>query len=118
MAEVYGLFHNDEAARSPAATAYKLLYTVAQGGPYSVHVCNRNTADVTIRIAILTGTDADGYSDGGTPPGYAFVVYGRRVEGDGGEYDTPSFSLAADDKIVVWADTANVNFMNHGIAFS
>lgn len=119
MAEVLGILNNSPAARAPAATTYKVLYTATASGVLSIHVNNTNITPSGFRIAIVPASAAIP-DDGTAPPTYSFVSGGpanaHPIE-DAGEYDSPAYPVDIGTQIVIYAVNAGVTFFSGGILF-
>jgi hypothetical protein len=116
MAEVAGRFVDAEASRSPAANAYKLIYTATDQGPLSIDVCNGEAADCLISIWIVPA--AESYVDGDPPPAYSIVHKNQKIESDasrGDWWSTPVKHINTGDCIVVRTNLVGVTFYPHGI---
>jgi hypothetical protein len=119
MVEVAGRFVDAEAARAPAANAYKLIYTVPalSSGPLGIDVCNGEATDAHVDIWIVPAAEA--YADGAEPPAYSIVHKKQRVQADGTDgsfWPSPVKHVNAGDCIVVRTDVVGVTFYPHGIA--
>ena len=94
---------------SPNATTETDLYTVGAGKSAvvsTISVANRAATDATFRISIAVGGGATANKD--------YVAYDVTCPGNGVNYFTLGISLAATDKIKVYASTANLSFNAFG----
>lgn len=89
-----------------AATTNTTLYTVPASttASFSVNFANRNTASVTVRLAI--GTSA-------TPTATDWVIYDTVVD-ENGSLERTGLVLGAANLVVVYSSTANVTATVYG----
>ena len=106
MATVYKVL----AQSNPAATTETTLYTVTTG--YSgivstISVCNQASSAATYRIAIRPAADV-------TTAAKHWIVYGATVPASDSVMLTVGITMAAGDKIQVYASSANLSFSAFG----
>ena len=94
----------------PSATTETTLYTVpssTQSVVSSVAICNQAASSATFRIAIRPSADA-------TTAGKHYLVYGTTVDANDTIVLTMGITLAASDKILVYASTGDMSFAAYG----
>jgi hypothetical protein len=106
MASVYKVLGQS----NPAATTETTAYTVTAG--YSavvstIMVCNQSATAATYRIAVRPSAD-------GSTAAKHWIVYGATVAGSDSTALTIGVTMAAGDKIQVYASTANLSFSVFG----
>jgi hypothetical protein len=95
---------------NPSATTEAILYTVpssTQSVVSSIAICNQAGTSATFRIAVRPSADA-------TTVGKHYLVYGTTVGANDSIILTMGVTLAASDKILVYASTANLSFAAYG----
>ena len=92
---------------SIAATTYETLYTVPyQNLAYvNVNIANRNTTNVSVRVAITTGS---------TPTNAQFIDYDVDISPNG-VLERTGLVFEETRQIVVYSDTGNVSCNVYGV---
>lgn len=99
---------------NPSATTENILYTVpssTQSVVSSVTICNQAATSATFRIAVRPSADA-------TTIGKHYLVYGTTIAANDTIVLTMGITLAAGDKILAYASTANLSFAAYGSELS
>lgn len=94
---------------APLATTETLLYTVpASTGTVisTLTVCNRNATAATFRVSVAVGGGATANKD--------YIYYDLTIGGNDTFAATFGITLAATDKVQVYASTANLSFSAFG----
>lgn len=94
---------------APNATTETDLYTVGAGKSAIVStlaIANRAATDATFRVSIAVGGGATANKD--------YIAYDVTCPGNGVNYLTLGISLAATDKLKVYASSANLSFNAFG----
>jgi hypothetical protein len=95
---------------NPSATTETILYTApssTQTVVSSIAICNQAATSATFRVAVRPSADA-------TTAGKHYLVYGTTVGANDTIILTMGITLAASDKILVYASTANISFAAYG----
>ena len=95
---------------NPSATTEDILYTTpssTQAVVSSIAICNQAATSATFRVAVRPSADA-------TTAGKHYLVYGTTVAANDTIILTMGITLAASDKILVYASTANMSFAAYG----
>lgn len=98
------------AQSNPSATTETTLYTVPAGTSSvvsTVSVCNQAATAGTYRIAVRPSAD-------GSTTAKHWIVYGATVNGSDSTMLTLGLTLAAGDKIQIYASSANMSFSAFG----
>lgn len=98
------------AQANPAATTETLLYTVPSSTEAvisTIAVCNQSGTSGTYRIAVRPSADA-------TTTAKHYIVYGATVAGSDAILLTLGITLAAGDKILIFASSANQSYSVFG----
>lgn len=99
---------------NPAATTETTLYTVGAGVAgvvSSLVICNQTASAATYRIAVRPSAD-------GATAAKHWIVYGATVAASDSTVLTMGLTLAAGDKIQVFASSANLSFSAFGSEIS
>ena len=102
------------AQSNPSATTETTLYTVpssTQTVVSTIAVCNQTATSVTFRIAVRPAADS-------TTTAKHWVVYGATVPPSDSTMLTLGLTLAAGDKIQIYASSANMSFSAFGSELS
>jgi hypothetical protein len=94
---------------APSATTETDLYTVpalTSAIASSIIVCNRGTTQATFRVSIAVGGGATGNKD--------YIYYDLLIAGNDTFIATIGVTLAAPDKVKVYASSANFSFSLYG----
>jgi hypothetical protein len=94
---------------APSATTETDLYTVpitASAVASSIIVCNRGATQATFRVSIAVG--------GGTTGNKDYIYYDLLIAGNDTFIATIGVTLAATDKVRVYASSANFSFSLYG----
>lgn len=95
---------------NPSATTEAILYTVpsaTQSVVSSISICNQAGTSATFRIAVRPSADS-------TTASKHYLVYGTTIAANDTIVLTMGVTLAASDKILVYASTANISFAAYG----
>lgn len=95
---------------NPSATTEATLYTapsLTQSVVSSIAICNQAGTSATFRIAVRPSADA-------TTAAKHYLVYGTTVAANDTIVLTMGITLAAADKILVYASTGNISFAAYG----
>jgi len=95
---------------NPSATTEAILYTVpsaTQSVVSSIAICNQAGTSATFRIAVRPSVDS-------TTASKHYLVYGTTIAANDTIVLTMGVTLAASDKILVYASTANISFAAYG----
>ena len=95
---------------NPSATTEAPLYTVpssTQSVVSSIVICNQAATSATFRVAVRPSADA-------TTTAKHYLVYGTTVAANDTIILTMGVTLAASDKILVYASTGNISFAAYG----
>lgn len=95
---------------NPSATTETILYTVpsaTQSVVSSIAICNQAGTSATFRVAVRPSADS-------TTVGKHYLVYGTTVAANDTIILTMGVTLAASDKILVYASTADISFAAYG----
>jgi hypothetical protein len=95
---------------NPSATTEATLYTVpssTQSVVSSIVICNQAATSATFRVAVRPSADA-------TTTAKHYLVYGTTVAANDTIILTMGVTLAASDKILVYASTGNISFAAYG----
>jgi hypothetical protein len=95
---------------NPSATTEATLYTapsLTQSVVSSIAICNQAGTSATFRIAVRPSADA-------TTAAKHYLVYGTTVAANDTIVLTMGITLAAGDKILVYASTGNISFAAYG----
>ena len=95
---------------NPSATTEATLYTapaLTQSVVSSIAICNQAGTSATFRIAVRPSADA-------TTAAKHYLVYGTTVDANDTIVLTMGITLAAGDKILVYASTGNISFAAYG----
>lgn len=106
MATTYKVLAQD----NPAATTETILYTVpaaTEAVISTISVCNQSGTSGTYRIAVRPSADS-------TTTAKHWIVYGATVAGSDAILLTIGVTLAAGDKILVYASSANQSYSVFG----
>lgn len=106
MATTYKVLAQD----NPAATTETILYTVPSATEAvisTIAVCNQSGTSGTYRIAVRPSADS-------TTTAKHWIVYGATVAGSDAVLLTIGVTLAAGDKILVYASSANQSYSVFG----
>jgi hypothetical protein len=98
------------AQANPSATTETTLYTTTSGSSgivSTIAVCNQASSAATYRIAIRPSAD-------GTTAAKHWIVYGATVPASDSVMLTVGITMAAGDKIQVYASSANLSFSAFG----
>jgi hypothetical protein len=109
MANVYKIL----AQSSPAATTETDLYTVPLATSAvcsSITICNRGTTQTTFRVSLSQG--------GGATINKNYIYYDVTLAGNDTFIATIGVTLAATDKIRIYAGNANLSFQVFGTEIS
>jgi len=109
MANVYKIL----AQSSPAATTETDLYTVPLATSAvcsSIEICNRGTTQTTFRVSLSQG--------GGATINKNYIYYDVTLAGNDTFIATIGVTLAATDKIRIYAGNANLSFQVFGTEIS
>ena len=109
MANVYKIL----AQSSPAATTETDLYTVPlaiSAVCSSIAICNRGTTQTTFRVSLSQG--------GGATINKNYIYYDVTLAGNDTFIATIGVTLAATDKIRIYAGNANLSFQVFGTEIS
>jgi hypothetical protein len=109
MANVYKIL----AQSSPAATTETDLYTVPLATSAvcsSIAICNRGTTQTTFRVSLSQG--------GGATINKNYIYYDVTLAGNDTFIATIGVTLAATDKIRIYAGNANLSFQVFGTEIS
>jgi hypothetical protein len=99
---------------NPAATTETTLYTVSAGSSAvvsTIAICNQAGTSGTYRVAIRPAADS-------TTTAKHWIVYGATVAASDSILLTIGTTLAAGDKIQVYASSANMSFSAYGSEIS
>ena len=99
---------------NPSATTEDILYTVpssTQSVVSSVTICNQAATSATFRVAVRPSADS-------TTIGKHYLVYGTTIAANDTIVLTMGITLAAGDKILAYASTANLSFAAYGSELS
>lgn len=91
---------------NPAATTETTLYTTTAGSSAvisSLTVCNQTAAAVTFRVALRPSADA-------TTTAKHWVIYGSTVPASDSVIIQAGWTLAAGDKIQIYASSGSMSF--------
>jgi hypothetical protein len=94
---------------APSATTETDLYTVpalTSAVASSIIVCNRGATQATFRVSIAVGGGATGNKD--------YIYYDLLIAGNDTFIATIGVTLAATDKVKVYASSANFSFSLYG----
>jgi hypothetical protein len=94
---------------APSATTETDLYTVpalTSAIASSIIVCNRGATQATFRVSIAVGGGATGNKD--------YIYYDLLIAGNDTFIATIGVTLAATDKVKVYASSANFSFSLYG----
>ena len=98
------------AQSNPSATTETTLYTTTSGSSgivSTIAVCNQASTAATYRIAIRPSAD-------GTTAAKHWIVYGATVPASDSVMLTVGITMAAGDKIQIYASSANLSFSAFG----
>ena len=98
------------AQNAPAATTETTLYTTPAGSSTivsTIAICNQAGTAATFRIAVRPSAD-------GATAAKHWIVYGATVAASDATMLTLGITLAAGDKIQVYASSANLSFSAFG----
>jgi len=98
------------AQSNPAATTETTLYTTTSGSSgivSTIAVCNQASTAATYRIAVRPAAD-------GTTTAKHWIVYGATVPASDSVMLTVGITMAAGDKIQIYASSANLSFSAFG----
>jgi hypothetical protein len=98
------------AQANPSATTETTLYTTTSGSSgivSTIAVCNQASTAATYRIAIRPSAD-------GTTAAKHWIVYGATVPASDSVMLTVGITMAAGDKIQIYASSANLSFSAFG----
>lgn len=99
---------------NPSATTETTLYTVTAGASSvvsTIAICNQAGTSATYRIAIRPSAD-------GTTAAKHWIVYGATIAASDATMLTLGITMAAGDKIQVYASSANLSFSAFGSEIS
>ena len=99
---------------NPSATTEAILYTTpssTQTVVSSIAICNQAGTSATFRVAVRPSADA-------TTAAKHYLVYGTTVAANDTIILTMGITLAASDKILVYASTGNISFAAYGSEIS
>ena len=102
------------AQSNPSATTETTLYTVGAGVAAvvsTIMICNQSSSAGTYRIAVRPAAD-------GATAAKHWIVYGATVAGSDATALTLGITLAAGDKIQIYASSANMSFSAFGSEIS
>ena len=91
---------------NPSATTETTLYTTTAGSSAVISnltICNQTSTSATFRVALRPAAD-------GTTTAKHWVIYGSTVPGSDATLIKPGWTLAAGDKIQIYASTATLSF--------
>lgn len=109
MAEIFKVL----AQSAPAATTETDLYTVPASTNTtlsSIVICNRSAVAVTFRITIAIA--------GAVTSNAQYIYYDQPLDANSSFIATIGITLAATDKIRIYASTANLSFNVFGVEVS
>jgi hypothetical protein len=95
---------------NPSATTEATLYTtpsLTQSVVSSIAICNQAATSATFRVAVRPSADS-------STTAKHYLVYGTTVAANDTIILTMGITLAASDKILVYASTANISFAAYG----
>lgn len=105
---------------TPGATTNKTLYKPGAGlvaAGLVLNICNRNSSDVSVRVAVVQNAATDP-----APTNGEYVLYDRLIKAKGDASFADALQLtglclanANNDQIVVYASTTGVDFVVTGI---
>ena len=98
------------AQSNPSATTETTLYTTTSGSSgivSTIAVCNQASSAATYRIAIRPAAD-------GSTTAKHWIVYGATVPASDSVMLTVGITMAAGDKIQIYASSANLSFSAFG----
>ena len=97
---------------NPAATTETTLYTAANPAVISsLVICNQTATAATYRIAVRPSADT-------ATAAKHWIVYGATVAASDSSILTVGLTLAASDKVQVYASSANLSFSAYGSEIS
>lgn len=99
------------AQSAPAATTETVIYTVPNATSTVIStltVCNQASTPATYRIAIRPAADS-------TTAAKHWIVYGATIDGSDSTMLTTGTTLAAGDKVIVYASSATMSFNLSGM---
>ena len=99
------------AQSAPAATTETVIYTVPNSTSTVIStltVCNQASTPATYRIAIRPAADS-------TTAAKHWIVYGATIDGSDSTMLTTGTTLAAGDKVIVYASSATMSFNLSGM---
>jgi len=99
---------------NPSGSTETILYTTpssTQAVASSIIICNQTSTSATFRIAVRPAADS-------TTSAKHYLVYGTTVAGNDTIVLTIGVTLAASDKILVYASTGNLSFAAYGSEIS
>jgi hypothetical protein len=105
---------------SPSANTFSLLYTVGEdkGAVISMlNICNRDSYDATIRIAIYRDNELPEAYETESPSNANYLEYGMLIYGNCSAQRLKGVTLAQGDKIGIWASSENISFNLFGSTF-
>jgi IMP cyclohydrolase len=95
---------------NPSVTTETILYTtpsLTQAVVSSIAICNQAATSATFRVAVRPSADA-------STTAKHYLVYGTTVAANDTIILTMGITLAASDKILVYASTGNISFAAYG----
>lgn len=99
---------------NPSGSTEAILYTApssTQSVVSSITVCNQASTSATFRLAVRPSADS-------TTAAKHYLVYGTTIAGNDTIVLTIGVTLAASDKILVYASTGNLSFAAYGSEIS
>lgn len=95
---------------NPSAITEAILYTapsLTQSVVSSIAICNQASTSATFRVAVRPSADSSTIAK-------HYLVYGTTVAANDTIILTMGITLAASDKILVYASTGNISFAAYG----
>jgi hypothetical protein len=99
------------AQSAPSATTETVIYTVPSNTSTVIStltVCNQAATPATYRIAIRPAADS-------TTAAKHWIIYGATIDGSDSTMLTTGTTLAAGDKVIVYASSATMSFNLSGM---
>ena len=99
------------AQSAPSATTETVIYTVPNSTSTVIStltVCNQAATPATYRIAIRPAADS-------TTAAKHWIIYGATIDGSDSTMLTTGTTLAAGDKVIVYASSATMSFNLSGM---
>ena len=89
-----------------AATTLTSVHTFTTAGTCNLLLCNRDTSDATVRIAVIDGAP-------GAVANEDYIEYGTTIRGNG-ILERTGIVCEAAEQVCVYASTANISARVHG----